>query len=120
MLAGFFLLFIVIVFDAVVDHVQAQHQQQGEGDPVVPAFSKAGGDLADTPTDHRGDGLDSAEYQTGTQRFDKARFMQACSFTKGRSKSVRGHGKREKEEGNRVHGYIQSGYESTTQPHARL
>ncbi|GAB0061802.1 hypothetical protein IBA8401_28300 [Pseudomonas syringae] len=87
---------------------------------MVPALGEARSHLADTPAYDWRDGFDGAEYEARAQCFEKARFMQACSFTKGRSKGVRGHGKREKEEGNRIHGYIQSGYESTTQPHARL
>ena len=93
-----------IVLDAVVDHVKTEYQQQRERNPMIPAFNKLGSHLANAPADDRGDGLDYTKDQAGTQRFNKARFMKTGALAESRCKGVCGHCKREKEEGNRVHG----------------
>ena len=120
MLTGFFL-FLVFVFEAVVDHVQAEDDQQGEGDPVVPLATQR---VAAWPISQPMIGVMAsitpkirpvrrASVRRGLCRLEPLPMAAAnASVDMARARNMRETGF--------TGAHFQSGYESTTQPHARL
>ena len=87
-----------------VNHAQAEQEQQGEGDPVVPIGDVALCHGADCPADERGEGFHAAEHGGGAQRAPAGGRADGGALGDGGGEGVHRHAEGEGEDGEEAHG----------------